>query len=40
MLKYKGYTGHVELDDTAGLFHERCLTYETSLRSRAQALKS
>ena len=21
MLKYKGYTGHVEFDDEAGLFH-------------------
>jgi predicted HicB family RNase H-like nuclease len=25
MLKYKGYTGHVEFDDAAGLFHGEVL---------------
>jgi predicted HicB family RNase H-like nuclease len=25
MLKYKGYTGHVEFDDEAGLFHGEVL---------------
>ncbi len=25
MLKYKGYTGHVEFDDTAGMFHGEVL---------------
>jgi predicted HicB family RNase H-like nuclease len=25
MLKYKGYTGHVELDDEAGIFHGEVL---------------
>jgi predicted HicB family RNase H-like nuclease len=25
MLKYKGYTGHVEYDDKAGLFHGEVL---------------
>jgi len=25
MLEYKGYTGHVEFDDEAGLFHSEVL---------------
>ncbi len=25
MLNYKGYTGHIEFDDEAGLFHDKVL---------------
>jgi len=35
MLSYKGYTGHVEYDDTAGIFHglQKGLSESANLRT-------